>query len=163
MFKIIGADGKEYGPVGADQIRRWLAEGRVNAQTQAWRGGMSTWLPLGSFPEFAPSLPQPFPSGSDPSRTPRTNSMALAGFIFAVLSITFGFCCCYGTPLNLLALVFSFVGLSQIRSDPSQAGKPLAIAGIVIALLSLIVGVILGLFYGLMVGTHHLGGRMYHL
>src|SRR5437667_413577 len=25
MYKIIGADGKEYGPVGAEQIRHWIA------------------------------------------------------------------------------------------------------------------------------------------
>ena len=30
MYKIIGADKKEYGPITADQLRQWLAEGRVN-------------------------------------------------------------------------------------------------------------------------------------
>ena len=33
MYKIIGTDGKQYGPVNADEIRRWRAENRVNAQT----------------------------------------------------------------------------------------------------------------------------------
>ena len=29
MYKIIGGDQKEYGPIGAEQIRQWIAEGRT--------------------------------------------------------------------------------------------------------------------------------------
>ncbi len=56
MYKIIGADGKEYGPVNADQIRQWIAEGRVNAQTKAQAEGSAEWTPLGEFPEFNEAL-----------------------------------------------------------------------------------------------------------
>jgi TM2 domain-containing membrane protein YozV len=56
MYKIIGADGRPYGPVGADEIRRWLAENRVNAQTSVQSEGSPDWKPLGSFPEFAAGL-----------------------------------------------------------------------------------------------------------
>ena len=28
MYKIIGADGKEYGPISAEQLRQWLNEDR---------------------------------------------------------------------------------------------------------------------------------------
>ena len=34
MYKIIGADLKEYGPVSVEQLRQWISEGRVNAQTK---------------------------------------------------------------------------------------------------------------------------------
>lgn len=54
MFYIIGGDGKEYGPVGADQLRAWMRENRVTLQTQARRDGAETWAPLGAFPEFSP-------------------------------------------------------------------------------------------------------------
>lgn len=53
MFTIIGADGKEYGPVSADKIREWIAAGRANAQTQARRDGESAWSTIGSLPEFS--------------------------------------------------------------------------------------------------------------
>ena len=33
MYRIIGGDGREYGPISLDQMRQWIAEGRVNAQT----------------------------------------------------------------------------------------------------------------------------------
>jgi hypothetical protein len=53
MYKIIGADQKEYGPISVEQIRQWIAEGRVNAQTQACAEGTQDWRPLGTFPDFA--------------------------------------------------------------------------------------------------------------
>lgn len=59
MFSIIGGDGKEYGPVSADQLRAWMAENRVTLQTQARRVGTETWAPLGSFPEFGGAAPDP--------------------------------------------------------------------------------------------------------
>ena len=31
MYKILGGDGKEYGPVLADTLRQWVREGRANA------------------------------------------------------------------------------------------------------------------------------------
>jgi len=53
MFKIIGADGKEYGPISADQLKQWIAERRVDAQTRVLADGTTEWKPLGSLPEFA--------------------------------------------------------------------------------------------------------------
>jgi TM2 domain-containing membrane protein YozV len=53
VYRIIGSDGKPYGPVGAEEIRRWLAENRVNAQTLVQADGIQEWKPLISFPEFA--------------------------------------------------------------------------------------------------------------
>jgi TM2 domain-containing membrane protein YozV len=52
MYKIIGADGQQYGPVDADQMRRWLQENRVNAQTLVQPDGALEWKPLSLFPEF---------------------------------------------------------------------------------------------------------------
>src|SRR5437667_9600505 len=56
MYKIIGADQKEYGPVPSDQVRKWIAEGRSNAQTKARAEGGNDWKSLSDFTEFAESL-----------------------------------------------------------------------------------------------------------
>ncbi len=56
MYKIIGGDKKPYGPVSADQLRQWIAEGRVNGQTMAQAEGSPDWKPVGSLPEFAEAL-----------------------------------------------------------------------------------------------------------
>ena len=52
MYKIIGGDGREYGPVPAETIRDWVRCGRANAQTKAEADGDGAWKPLGDFPEF---------------------------------------------------------------------------------------------------------------
>lgn len=71
MYKIIGADQKEYGPVTADQIRQWIAEGRANAQTMVRREGETEWKPLSGYPEFAPSLgAAPAPAAPPPFAQP---------------------------------------------------------------------------------------------
>jgi hypothetical protein len=66
MYKIIGANQVEYGPISADQLRQWIAEGRVNAQTPAQAEGDTTWKPLSAFPEFASALPPSPGPGSAP-------------------------------------------------------------------------------------------------
>ena len=49
--RIIGADGKEYGPVSADQVKQWIAAGRANGQSKVKREGTADWRPLAEFPE----------------------------------------------------------------------------------------------------------------
>ena len=66
MYRIVGKDGQQYGPVTADQLRTWIAENRANAQTLAQAEGSQEWKPLGSFPEFAPDLKPPSVSASTP-------------------------------------------------------------------------------------------------
>ena len=56
MYKIIGADGKEYGPVTTDQLHQWIHEGRANAQTKVQVEGSPDWKTLAEFSEFADAL-----------------------------------------------------------------------------------------------------------
>jgi hypothetical protein len=56
MYRIIGADGKEYGPISADVLRQWIAQGRANAQTKARLEGTTDWKLLTEFPDFAADL-----------------------------------------------------------------------------------------------------------
>lgn len=53
MYRIIGADGLEYGPVSAAQVRDWIAQGRANGQTKVRLEGSADWTVLGALPEFA--------------------------------------------------------------------------------------------------------------
>ena len=59
MFTILGADGKEYGPVAADKIQAWLQGGRASLQTKARRDGETDWKTLGDFAEFATAAGAP--------------------------------------------------------------------------------------------------------
>jgi len=68
-YKVIGGDLKQYGPVSAEDLRKWIADGRLNAMSLVQVHGDIEWKPLSSFPEFADlladkpttlSAPQPF-------------------------------------------------------------------------------------------------------
>jgi hypothetical protein len=67
MYRIIGADGKEYGPITADQVRQWMAEGRANAQTRVLAEGSTEWKTLGELPEFGGAPPSIAPPGMAPA------------------------------------------------------------------------------------------------
>ena len=56
MYKIIGADGREYGPVTTEQLRQWIRDGRANAQTKVQVGGATEWKALTEYSEFADLL-----------------------------------------------------------------------------------------------------------
>lgn len=71
MYKIIGGDGREYGPVSSGQIAQWIAQNRANAQTMAKPEGAADWLPLSQQPEFAAAFatrhaPPPIPGAEIP-------------------------------------------------------------------------------------------------
>lgn len=148
MYKIIGADGKEYGHVTADQLRTWIAENRANAQTRVLPEGATEWKTLADLPEFVsllgvamPGTPATISLGVP--QMAKTNSMAVTGLIMGILSIT---CCviCIGLPCNVLGIIFSAIGLSQIQKNPAtQKGKGMAITGLVLCLLSFVVWIIL--------------------
>src|SRR5579862_2866578 len=55
-YKIIGGDLKQYGPVTDEDVRKWVAEGRLNSQSLVQAEGDIEWKQLSTFPEFADAL-----------------------------------------------------------------------------------------------------------
>jgi hypothetical protein len=118
MYKIIGADQKEYGPVSAEQIRAWMVEGRVNSQTRVLAEGATEWKTLGELPEFAAAAPAPAPimptvppvgaAGAEMINGPATGLM-----VVAIL----------GGVLQVISLIFRLVGVSVLSNPrmPNQA------------------------------------------
>src|SRR5215510_2804202 len=105
MYRIIGADGNQYGPISADQLRQWIAEGRANAQTKILAEGTTEWKPLSEFPEFAAPPPGTPPSfapmaSSATGASDQVNGPATALIIFAIL----------GFIMQASSLVFRMLG-----------------------------------------------------
>jgi hypothetical protein len=74
--------------------------------------------------------------------------MATAGLVMSCLALI----CCGGcAPFAVLGIVFSIVGLTQANRDPAETGKGLAIAGLVIGIISLL-GTIAGTFATMVLG-----------
>ncbi len=63
MFKILGSDGKEYGPVTQGNVIEWIRDGRANLSTKARKADETEWKTLADYPEFVPT-------GSAPSWAP---------------------------------------------------------------------------------------------
>ncbi len=59
MFKIIGTDGKQYGPVTAGQLKQWIGQNLVNAQTLVQIEGTQEWKALATLPDFASEVGKP--------------------------------------------------------------------------------------------------------
>jgi hypothetical protein len=153
MYRIIGADGKEYGPISADQMRQWIAEGRANAGTPVLAQGATEWKTLGLLAEFsllfAGTAPSSAPSTYAPG-THKSSALATTALILGVISVLSFFCCCcgYGLPFNILGLIFSLIALGQINSHPDRyEGKGLAIGALVLCLISLALTVILFIIF----------------
>lgn len=152
MYKIIGADHKEYGPVSAEQLRQWYSEGRVNGATRVQPEGTGIWKPMSEWPEFAslfpstpspsgplPSIPPPVSLGSQ-SAHPVTNKMALWSMGLGIFCFVFFWLCCW--PLGPLPVILGFVALSQIKANPHQTGEGFAITGIVTGALATLLGIV---------------------
>jgi hypothetical protein len=138
-YRIIGDDGRTYGPATTEQLREWIAQKRVNQRTPVLVEGGADWTMIGLLPEFADTFAPPPRVASQPAGPLRTNSLAVWGFVFGLLSCTCCSLCCCGCPLNVVGLVLSIIGLIQINANPdTQQGKGYAIAGIVCSGLSLV-------------------------
>ena len=55
-YTIIGGDKKEYGPVTPEEVRQWIAEGRLDGHSLVRSENDTEWRPLSTFLEFAPAL-----------------------------------------------------------------------------------------------------------
>ncbi len=110
-YTMIGADGSHYGPVPLDQLKAWIAEGRVTAETKILRSDTQSWLPAANYPELdvtaavaAPITPPPLPTTSsaptrayDPVLARRLHSGARWFFWIAALSLVNTFMAVAGT------------------------------------------------------------------
>ena len=139
MYRIIGTDGKTYGPVTLDQVRQWILQGRADSRTPVFVDGARDWTILGLLPELSPNFTGTPPVITAlrpvPAQPGKTNSFATAGLVCSLLSWT----CCSCFPLNLLGLVFSLIGLLQINARPDlYEGRSLAIAGLILSGLNLL-------------------------
>ncbi|MBI2512297.1 MAG: DUF4339 domain-containing protein [Opitutae bacterium] len=143
MFTIIGADGKEYGPVTADKLREWIASGRANAQTQVRRDGESAWSNLGSLPDFAGAFaaaqppPPPAPtaaaaSGSFASGAQAVDPKAYADAILARgAKLDFGAALSRGLDL-LKSDYWTFVGITLVMTLVICAASAIPLAGLLL-------------------------------
>ncbi len=146
MYKIIGADGKEYGPVTLEQLREWIRQGRVNGETRAQPVGGSGWKAAREIPELMDALLPPLPAASAPGSAPppagalpttsqTKNGLAIASFVLGIVS----FALCFGVLTGIPGIICGHVARNRSRRMPEQyGGQGFALAGLVLGYLSLL-------------------------
>jgi type II secretory pathway pseudopilin PulG len=137
MYKVLGVDKKEYGPVSEAQVREWITQGRANAQTKLQPAGGTEWKPLAEFPEFAETLkassaPRPPTPGmvapTAAAAPAKTSGLAISSLVLGVL----GLFTCGATAL--VGLVLGIVAMVKIEKSKGQVGgKGLALAGTIVS------------------------------
>jgi TM2 domain-containing membrane protein YozV len=137
MYRIVGKDGQQYGPVTAEQLRGWIAENRADAQTLAQADGTQEWKPLGSFPEFGADLKPPQVSPTTPptvtpqpsAADPRASNKIAAGICGILLG---------GLGVHKFILGYTGAGLIMLLVSLLTCG----VAYVVMHVIGLIEGVI---------------------
>jgi hypothetical protein len=146
MYKIVGADGKEYGPVSIEQLRQWIADGRVNAQTRVQAAGAAEWKAATEFPElgFASAAADSGP-GSAPPTLPvgqaggQQQGLAITSFVLGLLSLV-----CLGLLAGIPAIICGHVARGRARRAPGQCGGAgFALAGLIMGYVSILVTLII--------------------
>lgn len=110
MFKIIGNDQQEYGPVPTETLRQWIAEGRANASTLVLPEGGPEWQPLGTVTGFADAFPASTSIPDKPTTFPSPSASVSTHLTPAILTTL---CCCL--PVGIVAIVYA----AQVNSKLS--------------------------------------------
>ncbi|MDD9866481.1 MAG: DUF4339 domain-containing protein [Verrucomicrobiales bacterium] len=143
-------DGNEYGPITAEEISDWQAQGRMNSESLVRYTNSREWLPLSSFdelaaapppapaqksepesePEPAPKpapSPSPFASGqssnhSQPDFVESHRGGLILGLGIGGLVLSIACCCTLPLPIGLLIAIPAWaMGSSDMRK--MNAGK----------------------------------------
>lgn len=135
-YTLIGGDQKQYGPVTEEQLRQWILDGRVNAQSQVKAESDAEWRPLSAFPEFAAALaaksaargaPPPLPSAAPPVPA-KTSGLAVTSLVLGVLGMfTCGITALFGLILGVMAM------FKVKQSRGALGGNGIALAGVIVS------------------------------
>jgi len=140
-YRIVGGDQKQYGPVSAEELRQWIAEGRLNAQTQAQVEGDAVWKPLSEYPEFADALRTAPKLAAPPLATGVVDPVAFAERIVTRdYTLEIGSCISCGWKLlkNNFPIVFGGVAVYLLIQIAISALGNIPILGALISLANLV-------------------------
>ncbi|MBS1710031.1 MAG: hypothetical protein JSS65_15070 [Armatimonadetes bacterium] len=147
-YLVVMPDGTKYGPADVTTLRQWVAEGRINAQTNLQEEMTGRTILAGSLPGLSmvqsaaqqviqqptyqqPTVPyprmDPVAQYGDGGKADYTRSL-----VFSIL----GFLCC--------PLVFSSLGIVY-GNKAKQAGHPNGQTAVILGVISLVVGMGLGI------------------
>ena len=149
MYKIIGSDGKEYGPVSIDQLRDWLAQKRLNARTRILAPGSTEWRAAGEVPELSswfaspgapPARASAPPLLAAPARSRPRKGMAVLSFVLGLCSVLL----CLSVITGLPAIILGHISRKRAARDPERfGGSGFGTAGLVLGYVSIVLSLVI--------------------
>ena len=142
-------DGVRFCPNCGAQVVQQAAQAQLDTQTTAQTAQPETAAqaavaPVSNMTENTAGAQEPLHATVvTQAPAPKTNGFAVAGFVLGICSILFGWLCCFNIT-SVLGIVFSIIGLCQIGGKKGS-GKGLAVAGLVLSVLSILLLVGFGL------------------
>ncbi len=113
-YTVIGSDQKQYDSVTADNIRSWITDGRLNAQSLMREENDTEFRPLSAFPEFVDAFAVKTSASIAPPHLPaaasaapvKTSGMAISSLVLGILGMfTCGITALIGLILGIIAMV----------------------------------------------------------
>lgn len=156
QYTVIGADGKEYGPMDLETLQDMVRDDRVGAMTRVHDSTTKEWHEARQIEELSQLFPEEQPAaveepaappvlGAPEAAAPATSSWAVASMWCGVASAFTFFC--GGWALAVLAVIFGFIARTETRRFGLEGGY-YATAGIICGLVTLGLTAILAATFG---------------
>jgi hypothetical protein len=153
MYKIIGGDGNEYGPVDLEQLQQWIRDGRAGAQTKVRREGSAEWQVLSEVPELAALMGPPRATATPPPFSP-TPAVGVVGGDAAqmvrgpatglIVTALLGFLgCAAAMVMNLMGVTFGAMHGPSSEELPSWVNAMAGGLGIVQSIFGIILSTVI--------------------
>ncbi len=146
MYKIIGEDGKQYGPISLGQMKQWITEGRVNAKSRVQEADAAEWKTAAEFPELGLGTSGGIPSAglaappllaNQPSAP--QSGLAIASLVLGILSLV-----CVGPFAGIPAIICGHIARARTRRFPAvYGGAGFALAGLIMGYIGLVVTLVI--------------------
>lgn len=140
QYKIIGVDGREY-EATLEDLRVWIAEGRVGPSTWIWKTDEGRWRTASAWPELRWDIPEPPPllPAMRPNPSPAAAEIAprISAFVVDLLAL--------GALFSLVTMPWATHLDALNEAAMSESTKSIPDIGVVLQFYMVFLGVLLPL------------------
>jgi len=151
---------QRYGPISEQELRQWIAQGRVKPTDQVWSEGMAEWVSAQtldqggqqtSVPPCQPAVMPPYSSvfAAKPAKVQAIAILTLCAGIFDCLTGVGWACTCFLSPLGAYSMTVGILAI--IYASRLLAVRPAVAPARYLAIMQ-IINIISGSVWSLVVG-----------
>ena len=134
-YKIIGSDLQEYSPVGLEEVREWIKEGRADANTLVCEMGEKQWVRLRDTSIFSTDLSK--------GQEGRSGGTIQINYLVPAILCTI-FCC---LPFGIAGILFASQANSKTQQGDYDGANVAASRAKQMCILSFVFGVLTIIYY----------------